>query len=67
MSNKTSPEDYVPTLLTPTPYEGRQLAIALARKSIHEMQSDPEVKKEIRANYSKSGPDLISAAQVIAL
>ena len=27
-------DDYVPTLITDTPYEGRQLAIKLARKSI---------------------------------
>ena len=41
-------EDYVPSLVTATPYEGRQLAIKLARKSIGEMQSDPAVKKKIR-------------------
>ena len=38
-------EDYVPSLITDTPYEGRQLAIKLARKSIGEMQSDSAVKK----------------------
>ena len=41
-------EDYVPSLITATPFEGRQLAIKLARKTIHEMQSDPEVKARLR-------------------
>ena len=60
-------EDYVPTLITETPYEGRQLAIKLARKSIGEMQSNPEIKKKIRMQYANDGATLIEAAEVIAL
>ena len=60
-------EDYVPTLITATPYEGRQLAIKLARKSIGEMQKDPEVKRKVRAVYSQDGAMLIDAAEVIAI
>lgn len=60
-------DDYVPTLITATPYEGRQLAIKLARKSIGEMQSNPEVKKKVRAVYSQDGEMLIDAAEVIAI
>ena len=60
-------DDYVPTLITATPYEGRQLAIKLARKSIGEMQSNPEVKKKVRAVYSEDGGLLIEAAEVIAI
>ena len=60
-------DDYVPSLITDTPYEGRQLAIKLARKSIGEMQSDPEVKKKVRAVYSEDGAMLIDAAEVIAI
>ncbi len=60
-------EDYVPSLITATPYEGRQLAIKLARKSIGEMQSDPAVKKKVRAVYSEDGLSLIEAAEVIAI
>ncbi|MEM7277915.1 MAG: hexameric tyrosine-coordinated heme protein [Pseudomonadota bacterium] len=68
MTNSTtaSPDDYVPSLMTNTPYEGRQLAITLARKSIHEMQSDPEIKARIRRDYSQNGADLIAAGHVIA-
>ena len=60
-------EDYVGSLITATPYEGRQLAIKLARKSIGEMQSDSAVKKEVRAVYSRDGAVLIEAAEVIAI
>ena len=60
-------EDYVPSLITATPYEGRQLAIKLARKSIGEMQSDSAVKKAVRAVYSTDGAILIEAAEVIAI
>ena len=60
-------EDYVPSLITATPYEGRQLAIKLARKSIGEMQSDSAVKKEVRGQYSRDGGMLIDAAEVIAI
>ena len=60
-------DDYVPSLITETPYEGRQLAIKLARKSIGEMQSNPEIKKKIRLQYANDGAILIEAAEVIAL
>lgn len=60
-------EDYVGSLITATPYEGRQLAIKLARKSIGEMQSDSAVKKQVRAQYSTDGGMLIDAAEVIAI
>ncbi len=60
-------DNYLPSLITATPFEGRQLAIKLARKSIGEMQSDPEVKKQVRSAYSKRGDILIEAAEVIAI
>lgn len=55
------------SLLTRTAAEGRHLAIQLARASIHEMQSDAEIKKEIRKSYARSGTDLISAGRTIAI
>jgi hypothetical protein len=41
------------TLITPTPEEGRVLAITLARHSIHAMQKDLEVLKGGRAQYAQ--------------
>lgn len=60
-------DNYLPSLITDTPYEGRQLAIKLARKSIGEMQSDPAVKKKVRKQYAQDGAILIEAAEVIAI
>ncbi len=59
--------NYLPSLMTETPFEGRQLAIVLARKSIHEMQSDPAVKSELRKVYAHDAKLLIAASEVVAL
>lgn len=59
-------EDYVPSLLTTTSLEGRQLAITLARKSVHAIQPDPEIKKRLRKQYAEDPGHLILSAQVIA-
>lgn len=60
-------DDYMPSLITATPFEGRQLAIKLARKSIGTMQSNKEVKHKLRPIYSQDAAMLIEAAEVIAI
>ncbi|HSF52956.1 MAG TPA: hexameric tyrosine-coordinated heme protein [Algoriphagus sp.] len=60
-------EIYLQSLITATPQEGRELAIRLARKSISAIQTDPEKRKEMRANYAEDTTQLIASAQVIAL
>lgn len=60
-------EIYLESLITATPQEGRELAIRLARKSISAIQTDPENRKEMRANYAEDTTQLIASAQVIAL
>ena len=59
-------ENYLPSLLTSTPMEGRQLAIKLARKSIAAIQTDAEVRKALRPDYANDTAQLIASAQVIA-
>jgi len=59
-------ENYLPSLLTKTPMEGRLLAITLARKSVGAIQFDPEVKKRLRPIYAEDPAMLIASAQVIA-
>ncbi len=59
-------ENYLPSLLTETPMEGRALAITLARKSVGAIQSDPEVKKRLRPIYAEDPAMLIASANVIA-
>lgn len=60
-------EIYLESLLTATPQEGRELAIKLARKSIAAIQTDPEMRKTLRANYAQDTAQLIASAHVIAI
>lgn len=60
-------ENYLPSLITATPMEGRELAIKLARKSIAAIQTDPEVRKKLRTDYANDTKQLIASAEVIAL
>lgn len=57
---------WLESLITETPQEGRELAIMMARKTIGAIQSDPEVKKKIRAQYAEKAEPLILSAQVVA-
>jgi hypothetical protein len=55
------------TLITKTPEEGRALAIALSRHSIHAMQKEVEVLKDARTHYARDAKGLIAAGHVIAV
>jgi Hexameric tyrosine-coordinated heme protein (HTHP) len=55
------------TLITPTPEEGRALAITMARHSVHNIQPDLDVLKGGRPNYATTPDSLIAVSQVIAL
>lgn len=64
MENK---EIWLPSLITKTPQEGRELAIKMARKSIAAIQTNPEVRKKLRDDYASDTKQLIASANVIAL
>ena len=55
------------TLITATPEEGRALALAISRHTIHNIQPDLDVLKEGRSNYGSSPDSLIAASQVVAI
>ena len=55
------------TLITGTPEEGRDLAITLARHSIHAIQNDLDVLKNGRAQYAHDPYGLIATSHVIAV
>lgn len=61
-----SNDNYLPSLITETPIEGRKLAITLARKSIAAIQTDPEIRKKLRRDYAEDTAQLIASAEVIA-
>lgn len=60
-------ETWLPSLLTDTPEEGYDLAMTLARKAVGMIQSDPEVKKRLRAIYAENADSLTMASQVVAI
>ncbi|NLA28972.1 MAG: hypothetical protein GX875_04880 [Propionibacterium sp.] len=55
------------TLITATAEEGRQLAMLIARHTIHQIQPDLDVLKEGRPIYASDPSSLTAAAQVVAL
>ena len=55
------------TLITATPEEGRALALAVARHTVHNIQSDLARLQEGRPEYARDPDSLIAATQVVAL
>ncbi|HNA97965.1 MAG TPA: hexameric tyrosine-coordinated heme protein [Marmoricola sp.] len=55
------------SLITTTPQEGRELAIAIARKTIGAIQPDAEVRKSLRPDYANDADSLTSAGHVVAI
>ena len=60
-------DNYVPSLITETPYEGRQLAIKLVRKTIGAIQTDASAKHRVRAKYAEDPYLLMNAAELVAI
>ena len=54
------------TLITETPEEGRALAFAIARHTVHNIQPDLDVLGG-RPQYSTAPDSLIAASQVVAI
>ena len=59
--------DYMPSLITKTPLEGRELAITIVRKTIGTIQRDPEAKQRVRNLYAEDPELLMKAAELVNL
>lgn len=59
--------DYMPSLITKTPLEGRMLAIKIVRKTIGTIQRDATIKKEVRSAYQNDAALLMRAAELVAI
>ena len=55
------------TLITATPQEGRELAIALARKTIGAIQPDADTRQLLRPGYATDADSLTMAGHVVAV
>ncbi|WP_374013801.1 hexameric tyrosine-coordinated heme protein [Pseudoxanthomonas koreensis] len=59
--------DYMPSLITDTPLQGRQLAITMVRKTIGSIQRDDAAKKRVREKYAEDPELLMHAAELVAI
>ena len=59
--------DYMPSLITATPLEGRMLAIKMVRKTIGAIQKSSEIKQKVRADYQDDAKLLMQAAELVAI
>lgn len=55
------------TLITATAEEGRELAIALARKTIGAIQTDADIRAGLRPMYANNPDSLTAAGHVVAV
>lgn len=60
-------KDYMPSLITKTPLEGRMLAITMVRKTIGTIQRSADVKKSVRKRYQDDAELLMRAAELVAI
>ncbi|MCC0056738.1 MAG: hexameric tyrosine-coordinated heme protein [Rhodobiaceae bacterium] len=58
---------WFPTLITPTPEEGFDLAIKLARMAVKKTQPDETVRDILRPQYASDATELIAASHVVAV
>ena len=66
-ADKKAADDYMPTLITKTPLEGRMLAITMVRKTIGTIQKSSDIKKSVREEYQDDPELLIQAAELVAI
>lgn len=60
-------DDYMPSLITATPLEGRQLAIKMVRKTIGTIQQDGDAKMRVRHKYAEDPMMLMRAAELVSI
>lgn len=57
--------DYMPSLITATPLEGRMLAIKIVRKTIGTIQTNKDAKHRVRKAYAEDPVMLMRAAELV--
>ena len=60
-------DNYMPSLITKTPFEGRMLAMKIVRKTIGTIQRDPQIKLAVRKEYQDDAQLLMYAAELVAI
>ncbi len=57
--------DYMPTLITETPLEGRMLAMTIVRKTVGTIQTDKAAKHRVRKMYAEDPMMLMRAVELV--
>ena len=60
-------KDYMPSLITATPLEGRMLAMTIVRKTIGTIQTNKEAKHRVRKDYAEDPALLMRAVELVNL
>lgn len=60
-------QSWLPTLKTPTPQAGYELAVKLSRMAVKLTQPSAEVREQLRAGYERDAAELIEIAHVVAV
>ena len=60
-------DTWLPSLVTPTPQAGFELAVKLSRMGVKLTQPSDQVRDKLRAAYDQDSAQLIAASQVIAI
>ena len=63
--HKNKSADYMPSLITQTPLEGRKLAITIVRKTVGAIQRDGKIKHAVRDVYEKDPMMLMRAVELV--
>lgn len=66
-ADKPAIDDYMPSLITATPLEGRLLAITIVRKTIGTIQQDGKIKHDVRKKYQDDPELLMRAAELVTM
>ncbi len=59
-------ETWLPSLITPTPQEGYDLAVKLSRVAVKLTQPSAEMRDKLRPDYADDADSLIAVSQVVA-
>lgn len=62
-----SGDDYMSSLITKTPLEGRMLAIKMVRKTVGAIQGDSKIKQAVRKKYQDDPKLLMYAVELVAI
>ena len=60
-------ETWLPSLITPTPQAGFELAVKLSRVGVKVTQPSDDIRGKLRAAYEQDSAQLIAVSQVIAV